>query len=269
MTDTARSGPCPQNVRDAPAVPTVRSSTEAAAATHELWRNSYNGWCRKCGITAKWSTGRPPQSFRRICRGTMDERCNLRGRQIAVPPSRGPSDDGAISFATLRAKGAVKVTHLRLDELAGDQLVAGGDAVTDATTMTPLHSHARPAVATEEDTGGDNEAGRVAVYPEGALGGSATSGLASGTAVEGLEDTPADSLAASAPRGSSTSATAHPSHELRKTGHIVWCSRCGRHAAVRLGSGLLQPCRGEASGAYPARIRRLKSGCHPVTGAPV
>ena len=269
VTDTARSGPCPQNVRDAPAVPTVRSSTEAAAATHELWRNSYNGWCRKCGITAKWSTGRPPQSFRRICRGTMDERCNLRGRQIAVPPSRGPSDDGAISFATLRAKGAVKVTHLRLDELAGDQLVAGGGAVTDATTTTPLHSHARPAGATEEDTGGDNEAGRVVVYPEGALEGSATSGLASGTAVEGLEDTPADSLAASAPRGSSTSATAHPSHELRKTGHIVWCSRCGRHAAVRLGSGLLQPCRGEASGAYPARIRRLKSGCHPVTGAPV
>ena len=59
---------------------------------------------------------------------------------------------------------------------------------------------------------------------------------------------------------------AHRSHSLRRTGNIVWCDVCGRHAAIRLGIGLIKPCRGEATGGYPTRIARLKRGQHPVSG---
>ena len=61
---------------------------------------------------------------------------------------------------------------------------------------------------------------------------------------------------------------AHPSHALRRTAHIIWCAHCGRHAATRLGVGLMRQRRGVAEGAYPTRIQRLKSGLSPTTGDP-
>ena len=62
---------------------------------------------------------------------------------------------------------------------------------------------------------------------------------------------------------------AHASHVLTRTAHVVLCRICGRHAAVRLGVGLQRPCAGFATGAYPARIARLREQRHPVTGRPL
>ena len=62
---------------------------------------------------------------------------------------------------------------------------------------------------------------------------------------------------------------AHASHALRRTAHLVWCTLCGRHAAIRLGVGLQGECKGMADGAYPARLARLRRGCHPISGAPI
>ena len=43
--------------------------------------------------------------------GTMGERCNIEGLQVAKPPTQCQPDDGAISMATLAANGAYQV-HL-------------------------------------------------------------------------------------------------------------------------------------------------------------
>ena len=95
----------------------------------------------------------------------------------------------------------------------------------------------------------------------------------------GLDDAePAPALAASAePSGGneggeeqpSQCGGARPSHSLGRVAHIVWCTVYERHAAKRLGSGLLGSCRGEATGAYPRRIARLRARRHPLIGVPV
>ena len=235
VVDTARSGPCPNLLHP---VPTARRSVEDITATHELWRNFERAWCRKCGITAKWVAGRPPVSFRRVCRGTMGERCSLAGRQFAVPPLSGPSDDGAISFDVLLAKGAVKVAQSNAGMPAGHQPVAGGYAETGAVATASRHS---PLLVASEDTGATTDLGSASTEPSaGRVGGKGG--------------------------GSQAPSVAHASHKLRRTKQVVWCAVCGRHAAIRLGTGLLQRCRGHADGAYPARLRRLKEGRHPISG---
>ena len=82
---------------------------------------------------------------------------------------------------------------------------------------------------------------------------SATSNIADSATSGTLAETPPlGSLIAPPPH---QQPKAHASHSLRRTGHIVWCFRCGRHAAVRLGSGFLQKCRDVLEGAFPAPIR--------------
>ncbi len=56
-------------------------------------------------------------------------------------------------------------------------------------------------------------------------------------------------------------------HTLVMTGPIIWCARCGRYAALRVGRALRAQCVGVATGAYATRLARLRSGRHPLTGA--
>ena len=56
-------------------------------------------------------------------------------------------------------------------------------------------------------------------------------------------------------------------HHVRRTGALVWCTRCGGHAGLRLGKLLKLPCRPvkkDEAGARPTRLRRLLEGKHPV-----
>jgi hypothetical protein len=58
-------------------------------------------------------------------------------------------------------------------------------------------------------------------------------------------------------------------HRLQRTGHMVWCARCGGHAGDRVGKLLKQKChpvRPDEGGARPTRLKRLLEGKHPVTG---
>ncbi len=56
-------------------------------------------------------------------------------------------------------------------------------------------------------------------------------------------------------------------HTLVITGPIVWCARCGRYAARRVGRALKSRCTGSAAGAYAHRLARLRQSKHPITGA--
>ena len=60
-------------------------------------------------------------------------------------------------------------------------------------------------------------------------------------------------------------ADALASHKLTRAAHVRWCRRCGRHAASRLGVGLRNKYRGEATGVYPSRFARLRSRLRSVT----
>ncbi len=55
-------------------------------------------------------------------------------------------------------------------------------------------------------------------------------------------------------------------HSLFITGPIIWCDRCGRYATRRVRQSLKHACAGSATGAYPTRLARLRSGRHPMTG---
>ncbi len=56
-------------------------------------------------------------------------------------------------------------------------------------------------------------------------------------------------------------------HLLRISGPLVYCDRCGRYAMRRLRRTLRNQCSGEAKGAYATRLVRMRTGCHPITGA--
>ncbi len=57
-----------------------------------------------------------------------------------------------------------------------------------------------------------------------------------------------------------------PGHDLRAVANIVYCRRCGHYASSRL-VALARPCQGVARGVFPSRLRRLREGRHPLTGA--
>ncbi len=62
-------------------------------------------------------------------------------------------------------------------------------------------------------------------------------------------------------------AAASRGHRLEISGPLVYCSRCGRYAARRVGRALRGGCVGEATGAYATRLARMRAGRHPLTGA--
>ncbi len=58
-------------------------------------------------------------------------------------------------------------------------------------------------------------------------------------------------------------------HALRITGPVIYCEKCGRYATRRIGRALKNACVGFASGAYGARLARLRTGLHPITSVPL
>ncbi len=88
--------------------------------------------------------------------------------------------------------------------------------------------------------------------------------------VEAIETGPAQtSQPPRRPDGGEEKST-HPSsqleqHQLRLTGPVAWCARCGRHAIQRV-RGLGGACTGKPSGVYAVRLKRLLEGRRPISG---
>ena len=209
----------------------------------------------------------------------MSERCLIQGRQQAIQPLKGFDDDGAIAYADLAARGANRIDLDDAQPTSGTSTEAGGYAVSPPESYDHLGSSTENqqryalTMSLDEDPFGHNHLGfddsGDAAHVEAAslhvaddcpsVMGNPQGDLAANAVV----DTGSDPIAQLVGQQRQI---AHASHSLRRSGHVVWCFRCGRHAAVRLGIGLLQECRGFADGAYPARIRRLIDRRHPVTG---
>ena len=61
-------------------------------------------------------------------------------------------------------------------------------------------------------------------------------------------------------------------HNLRKSGDILWCARCGAFAqsrAMTLYKACIPPVRQFGTGGRVAQLRRLRGNRHPVTDAPL
>ena len=118
-----------------------------------------------------------------------------------------------------------------------------------------MRSHKRSYQQAIETTGG----------PVGLAGGHVAKhqGAAAGSDENGMRDVQSNVGHANETGG------AHESHKLSRKAHVVWCRLCGRHAVTRLGVGLRNECRGEATGVYPSRLQRLRQRLHPVTAVPL
>ena len=252
-------------------VPTPRRE---ASSPHELWSNGARTWCRLCGIAAPATEGKTPAAFNRPCRGTMGTRCGTPGREVAISPLPHSFDDGIIGIQFLRAQGA----HREHVTLAHQRGISGqGTAPSDPELRHPATVHpsdadiADPALLLGGHAGGEDIAADVSMTQYADEDEDPFN--FGGFDFDNTELRACHSSVLSSVLGSNTAtptapqpAQAHVSHRLRRTGHVVWCTWCGRHAAARLGSGLLNKCRGIATGAYPSRIARLKKGLHPVSG---
>ena len=261
--------PAPRITRTIPVK--IKHKARHNNSPHELWRTSRHGWCRLCGIHGPWNREPRPKIFSRPCAGTMGTRCVIVGRERAISPGKPAYDDGAIAVATLFAYGAEKIRaglNPATSNIASDGSVGGragelsrghihaNDAPTanPSTTAQPhftsvkANSQVTPMFEEEEeDPFGHGPMGFDQPHP-------------------GVPVVPDPRTVAPNSGEPQRPAGAHQTHVLRRTGNIVWCVTCGRHAAIRLGVGLIKPCRGEATGGYPTRIARLKVGCHPMSG---
>ena len=236
--------------------------------SHELWRSTKTVWCRMCGVTAPWSGDeRPPLAVRKPCKGSMADRCRSRGREVANEPVSRLLDDGRVSFAHLRSQAASPfaptVTAAPSGSLPADVrrelppsaeedeedpfgfIGLGMDGPADAVTR----SIAGEIVASHQHTASGNEATNVRCHQD-----RERAGRNRVRSHEGHDE---------------QIGGAHESHKLSRTAHVVWCRLCGRHAATRLGVGLRNVCRGEATGVYPSRLQRLRQRLHPVTAVPL
>ena len=217
---------------------------------HELWRSKRHGWCRLCGINGPWNRRARPTIFSRPCAGTMGTRCAIVGRELAISPGKSAYDDGTIAMESLFAYGAEKVVDTTGAPDPDGPL--GGHAGRQNNNLPSL-AHTLPVQLPhfedeEEDPFGHGSLGFD--QPHAGV----------------LQVAPVPRVSMPAVSCVQRPSGAHQSHSLRRTGNIVWCVTCGRHAAIRLGVGLIRPCRGEATGGYPTRIARLKIGRHPVSG---
>ena len=61
-----------------------------------------------------------------------------------------------------------------------------------------------------------------------------------------------------------------PGHDLRLSGEVIWCRKCGRYGEERIkkGIGIGGVCTGSKSVAH-TQLNALRKGEHPRTGLPL
>ena len=176
-------------------------------------------------------------------------------------------DDGAIQRATLLAQGAKRVCE-EVQSIASSvvarDVAPRGHARARLTLTVPVPAASSPLPPRAVDVSSDEDP-----FGHALLGFDEGPAPRLAQDVEALEASRAvtqDDVSVEEGPSGRLSGGAHRSHALRRTAHIIWSAHCGRHAATRLGVGLLRQCRGTAEGAYPARVQRLKAGLHPTSG---
>ena len=257
--DTAKSGPIPLPPAAARPQDTLRASI-----THEVWRSPTRAWCRRCGATGLWPPEKPPPvPLRRPCKGTMADRAGIWGREFAIHDDPVAKDDGALSFGFLRSKVAAKVPKDDASTYYPQEFGSGHTSSRSTDGDIPIDDFLDelPPSVVADDFSDDDPFGHAAYGMSGLEHGLPALQTASATPVE--EDLSEPAERQDGPPG------AHTSHKLRRHAQVVWCQVCGRSAVSRLGKGLIGSCRGTAEGAYPARLRRLNDGLHPISGAPL
>ena len=227
-----------------------------------------------------WPASKPPPSIMvKPCKGNMADQCRSRGRETAVTPRAQPVGDGRISRAFLQSRAARQVCDA-LDATA-DELVERSGAMNTPATLAGWVRTAGEATIPSDDEDPFGHGGLLdepQPMPRGVSGNATPRGEAPLSESVGEVTVPEEAsydrstALPSGPVGQEAAAAllgAHESHVLTRTAHVVWCRVCGRHAAIRLGIGLQRPCVGQATGAYPARIERLRGRRHPVTAEPL
>ena len=195
----------------------------------------------------------------------MGERFNIFCREFARPSTHSQPDDGTITLATSVAKGAHRVSRVVVaapPALDLDVVVSGHAGANEEALPAALLDTRRQLQDYEQMSENEDDP--------------------FGHALLGFDDNPPFAPCADVPlssilglgelatlpslAGHQRSAGAHASHALGKTGHVVSCKHCGRHAAVRHGVSLIRHFRGTAGGVHPSCIQRLRLGRHPVSG---
>ena len=269
LPDTLAKEPqCPEQrptATPAKAKPPRRDTT----SSHELWSNHTRTWCRLCGVTAAATKGKTPPAFSRPCRGTMGTRCGTPGREVAKSPLPHSFDDGIVGLQYLWAQGALReqATLALPPGFSEEEAYPSDPGAHHHTAVHPSEADiADPALLLGGHAKGEDEVADMEFqYAEEDVDPFNFANLGFDNIELQVQSGNASLSNADSPTVPQP-AQAHASHRLRRTGHVVWCTWCGRHAAARLGSGLLNRCRGNATGAYPTRIARLKKGLHPITG---
>ncbi len=213
--------------------------------------------------------------------------------ETATPPAAdyfGPeaqSDDDPFGHvaADLAAQPPLRRGRMQAPPKAGSQRVSGGGERAGDGQDDPVH-HPLGQFGRQELQGGASSTrkrSRMDRRPEEAVGQAnkrrrggelrAPSAAAGGAQSGGQEDAASHSARRTAFGrrylglvGDPVDAADDKGHQLRMTGPIIWCQRCGRYASRRLGKALKLECGGAATGAYATRVTRLREGRHPITG---
>ena len=190
----------------------------------------------------------------------MADRAGVWGREYAVVNSAAAADDGRMSFADLCGKGATKMPKDDADTYALVQFGGGHTPIiADDNRVQDDCFDERPPSVAGDDPSDEDPFGHIGLGFDTAEGGPL------GNPGVGQSSPEVDAVVPPlAVRWGNE--VAHLSHRLRRNAQVVWCIDCGRFAVSRLGVGLTRACRGVADGSYAARLRRLSSGLHPMTG---
>ena len=202
----------------------------------------------------------------------MGARCAIQGREREISTDPSALDDGAISLAELHSKCRTRLQATAPEDLSVD-VVAGGNAATpvDASEQGPTYQPREEDLAfavaweaPEDDPFGyaalgfDDDEARAT--PRAEMGAGLAGGANNGVEALAIEQRKAHgaSFAHGAPFARPAPCSPHCVVQPLRAA----CSRAA-------GSGLIGRCRGEATGAYPARIARLRDKKHPTTGEPI
>jgi hypothetical protein len=156
------------------------------------------------------------------------------------------------------------------ESAAANVEVRGVKRTAEGTAAAP--ARAGPTSSSSEATIAEAQPGSVRRRLTGKQSVTRASGSAEATGTEAAEGRKMPSIRQFDGVGSqdNASSAANPlaQHQLRLTGPMVWCARCGHHALQRV-RGLGEACAGRPEGVYAVRLRRLLEGRHPITDKPM